>query len=274
METQQQSKIRGLFPIFSESITLAFATAGLYAVAFAYEAGYLTYFEIPTHLVRPSITTLVLSVIACATALLSTIKFLNFLTPLFNILVSDKHAKWRTVIFINCLLLIPILFVIAIYPWSWILSGWMLGILTFINFLYIGIPIILNYFFKSEPSVHLAIEKSLDNDPLSILQWLSNRGAMPYLNMFFIFIITIGLGWAVGNSKAMKEDTFDVLIDLEPMIMVRSYDQYILFKPIDIKNKTFDRRFRIIPLEGVTQDFEHTKLGQFKLDKNIEQLEE
>ena len=271
MEMRQQSKTHGLFPIFSESITLAFATAGLYAVAFAYEAGYLAYFEIPTHLVRPSITTLVLSVIACATALLSTIKFLNFLTPLFNILVSDKHAKWRTVIFINCVLLIPIAFVIAIYPWSWILSGWMLVIFAFFNLLYIGIPIILNYFFKSESSFGLAVEKSLQNDPLDITQWLLKRGAMPYLIWFLIFIIIIALGWAVGNSKAMKEDTFDVLIDLEPMIMVRSYDQYILFKPIDIKNKTFDRRFRIVPLGGVTQDFEHIKLGQLKLDKNIEE---
>lgn len=269
MNAQTQSKFSSLFHNFSESITLAFITGGLYAVAFSYEAGYLGYFEIPTHLVRPSITTLVLSVFACVTALLSAIKFLNLITPLLNILISDKHAKWRYVILVNTIILLPILFILSIYPWSLNLFKLILVGLVFSNIFFIGIPVALNFFFKTEPTFDLAIEKSYQNDPLDITQWIIKRGALPHLIWFIVFIVAIGLGWAVGNSKAIKEETFDVLVDSEPMIMIRSYDQYILFKPIDINNKSFDKRFRIVPITNINQDFEHTKIGKLELQKGL-----
>jgi hypothetical protein len=258
----------------TEGFIIALATAELYAVAFNYDAGYLSFFHIPSHLVRPSVTTIVLATIACIMSIASAIKFLNFITPLLRIQISKKHAHWRLPVKINCMLLIPSIYTIAIYPWSTKLTAWLIIAILAVNFVLIGIPVIANYFSKDKLPTHESINKSItSDDPLDFQQWIIEKVGRSNFALVFGMLVLVGLSWITGNAKAMQDQYFDFLEGPSPQVVLRSYDDYLLTKPIDTKARTFDFRYQIVPIGDTTLKLTKLKTGKLRLEEDVQPAE-
>ena len=237
----------------------------MYCVAFFYEQGSLSYFDIPQHHIRVSISTLVISIIACLTALVTALNLVNLITPLVNMIWTTEQKRTKIVVSLNVFLLVPIIFIIANYPLRKEIFLWSIAALCFFNFLYFGIPIIFAVVFRDRRSMGDQIDESLKADDTFDLQALLRRRGIKVDKLFFATFVTlifVGMGWVVGNSGAVKMTDFDV-IEGTNYFIVRQYDDVLLVKEFDEKNKEFGDNYALMPLEGEIK-IARKKIGRLK----------
>ena len=223
----------------------------MYCVAFFYEQGFLSYFDIPQHHISVSVSTLVISTIACLSAIVTALKFVNLITPLVNVIWTAKQKRTKIFVILNVFLLVPIIFVIANYPFRKEIFLWSLAALCFFNFLYFGLPILFAAVFRDRKSVGEQIDESLKaDDPLDIQALLRRKGIKTDMVFFVTFgaLMFVGMGWVVGNSKAVKMTNFDV-IEGTNYFIVRHYNEVLLVKEFNEEKKEFGDNYALIPLD-------------------------
>lgn len=191
----------------------------------------------------------------------------NFITPFLHFMESTKSERWRPVFVLNGLISVPSIFLLAVYPWNWVLS---LGIIAFamlLNIVFIGFPLLCNLISKRRVPAHQAVRESLRvADILSFQDWLVQKGAGFYLSGLLTYGGLLFASAIVGHSTAMKEVRFDILDETSPtQIVIRGYEGFIVTKPIDVSSRTFDSRYQIVPLSEGVVHFKNEKIGTLTL---------
>ena len=83
---------RSLSDYISEATLITVATVIAYSIAFLYEAGYFSAFNIPFHLIQVQLDTVLIIVIALSTVFLSLFSFINFISMTWpkNWVIQEK----------------------------------------------------------------------------------------------------------------------------------------------------------------------------------------
>jgi hypothetical protein len=237
----------------------------MYCVAYFYEKGQLSHFNIPESHIHVSVTTLVVSVVACISALAIALKFLNFTAPILSTIWTAKNQRTKVFAACNLAVLVPAIFVISCYPPDKTIFMWCGIALLVFNFIYFGVPLLFGIIFRTRKSASELIDDSLKaEDPFDLQAMLQRRGIKADFFFLAVFgsLVLVGMGWVVGNSKAIKMTEFDVIEGTESFV-VRHYDDFLLVKEFNEEKKTFGSVYAIIPVDKPVI-LERRKIGRLK----------
>lgn len=223
--------------LFNITVLIAVVPAYIYFCSFEYEQGFCDHFNIPTYLIAPNLTTILIFATSIWSILFSALKMLGFSTPLFRNVKNENKKHLRPVRFINGVFLVIVILMFFSYPLSWTLLWALLAFGLFLNLITWGFPLI--YLFERKKTV---AEKISDiqanpdkNDILNILLDTLNTKE----RLFILVLISIPfLSYFIGNGQALKQTSFQTLADRPNIVVIRKYDDMFICTPFDNKQKT------------------------------------
>lgn len=222
--------------IFNTTVTLAVIPAYVYFCAFQYEQGYCDCFNVPTYLISPNLTTILVFATTIWTILFSALKVLSLSTPFFREIKEESKKHLQSILFVNGVLLVIIILMFYSYPFSWILVWVLLGLAFLINLLTWGFPFI--YFFNRKKSVAqkiIDIQKFFsEDDVLSILFAKLNAKERLFV---LVLILIPPLAYFIGAGQALKQTSFQILADKPNIVVLKKYDNMFICSPYDKKTK-------------------------------------
>ena len=229
---------------FEKSLFLAALPFFGYITAYNYEKGYLSFFNIPSLLIRLSLEDVIVATSVLVSGLF--VFYYLFLTiiALFWKLIN-KSERGRT------LKITLILFFIA-SPYIFIFNNITLldkliialAMLLYLLFYEFGLPII---FQKGTLEERLVKENRAHEKATIVENYIFSK---PKLKLFYLAILTLfytsGLAFFAGVRDAGKQTDYLVFSDKDTYAVVRNYSDRIIVVKIDDKLKSLKENVRII----------------------------
>ena len=95
--------------LFNITVLIAVVPAYIYFCSFEYEQGFCDHFNIPTYLISPNLTTILIFATSIWSILFSALKMLGFSTPLFKNVKNENKKHLQPVRFINGVFLVIVI---------------------------------------------------------------------------------------------------------------------------------------------------------------------
>jgi len=230
----------------SATLLVAICTIFGYAVAYAHESGYATFFRMPEGLIHIRLET-VLIVMAG----------LFFFILLLVLLANGVCMAWPTKVTALQRALIRISFVaifaavlLVLYRSHWQYWGWGVLALAFLCFFEFGLPFL--HYKKGTYEERLQAQEEYDRNIVSLFDILrSYLGRGPYLVLNVLIFIT-ALSYFVGHASAMHQEEFLVLRVPRELVVLRASPDRLICASFDRKARVLGESFIVIGLEGDT----------------------
>lgn len=216
----------------SEGVVIALVTAALYAFCYSYEAGYLSYYNVPASFISLSITAII-------PALMNGILYITFIVAWLSACIYGMESKYH-----SSRLFSGIAFIAWIYLAAYYLNKGVIFI-TFAIYsvlIFIATKTILEYIEKRARKfrayAYIIDRKFLrtDNRKKSSLAWSSLQ------NFFTLLLIIIGpmfLAYSAGKTSAASKTSHATIQNLEfgKSRIIRKYGTTVIMHPINTDNK-------------------------------------
>lgn len=218
-----------------------------YFLAFRYEEGFCSVFQIPSSLISLSLINIFIGIGA----------LVGILFLLYGVvdLIIRFLPKRENPIFDSLRVLLPGFLLLIVYlvlfgkfwqEWVWILSTFLF--LCFLEFIF---PL---FTFPKEKTYFEKLKAQQRSDTKEAAQQLRKMEGVlllgiPWRVIYKIFLLSLGLlylslfSYAVGRSIALKQKEFLVFYDSQPMVILRIYDDTIISAPFNKTTKEVEKKF-------------------------------
>jgi len=254
METQKtrnKPKLTSVIGGVEKGVILALLPFVGYVTAYNYEKGYLSYFGIPSFLIRIGLE----EVITAATVVLTGLFGLYYLMAILYLFkdLLTKSAKGFT-------LFKSIVLFLFLYPFIFTFNSGILldklitslAILFAILFWQFGFPIIFQRGNTLEEKIIKA--DKVDNEVCTIEDLILSRPKLKITYLTFIVILVFsGLASSAGSRDAAKQKDYLLFSNNGTYVVIRAYANKYIAVEINDKSKHIESRVKIIPADN---DFE------------------
>jgi len=225
--------------IEKDGVLLAIIPFAGYLVAFSFEAGYSSYYDIPMRFIDLNFLIIILATAAVALFLYPFYLYIHIAIAM----KKENHVFWRVLSSI-LLFLLPPLFLLAYSDFSvetqrffWITSG-------LIAVYYFVLPLLScqakgNYWFEVEKMLYTKPprEETL-YEVYEEARLRSGKGKLfDYIHSFLVFAVPLVLCFLIGKSYAKTDTKFWVLKDSQDTILLRKYGDYMILKKYDMSTR-------------------------------------
>ena len=225
-----------------EALFIAILSAGAYWLTFIYEAGYLSSFDLPLHLVEVSLQTTFIVALALTGAMWVLFSLINIVAMSW-----PEHPAIQQKVFRICLMLLYPLWHWLNYrfrPQDWIVYLFPLAFIVIFELLW---PLLV--FHKKGRSLRERIiadetAESPARERMIFGRIFAAFGPHAY-NLFIFLIIGSVLSYTAGRAKSETQKEYFVFDDAPNVAVVRIYHDMIIAVPFDLGTKTIQSQIII-----------------------------
>jgi len=217
--------------LFNDAIFLGVITAIGYCLAYTYELSTKGYYLLPNYFVSIDLTKIIGSSIL---VFLGIAIVILFMAQVESILSKIKYREW-------------ILFILFIC--SVIFRGYFPS-----KLMWMVIILIVIFLFYSKFTWHSPILKK----------------AQIFVNLTTVLLIGVFISAGMGDYFARTKDSYLIINNPDPMVVIDTYKDYFIIAPVDLKNKTISPKFQLIeikPDEKKPLILQSLKTGPLKVDE-------
>lgn len=235
-----------------------------YLVAFIFEQGYISYFGIPSQLIRITIENIVLAIIGVFSGLSIYIFLSDFIAPIINVFYKGRKNPIMKAVYITSIETIIISAIFLPFLNTTLLRKLLifLGLALYLSFNNFIIPIIfakkgLSFSQKLESEDKVVINRiSLIN----IISQGDNRLSL----LLIIAVVFLIMSYQAGSYLAStQKDFLSFQINGEKNVIIREYGQKYVAVEIDPETKIIENNITLIPYTTQIK-FELEKIGPLK----------
>jgi hypothetical protein len=252
-----ESKRASFLGALPEALFVALLTGGAYWLAFVYEAGYLSSFDLPPHLVEVSLQTTLIVALALSGAIWVVFSVINIF-----LMSWPKHPAIQQKVFrIMLMLLFPIWHLLnyGFRTQDWVYYG---IFLVFIVILELVWPLLV---FRKKGSLRerFIADEIAEASPQerTIFGRIFDAFGPGAYGLLLLFVIGSLLAHTAGRAKAETQKEYFVFADAPDVAVVRIYHDTIIAVP-------FDRRTRTIQSQVIVWKIGTEKVA-LTLDKDV-----
>lgn len=248
-------------PRISEGVLLALLSAGAYLLAYYYEKGYASAFNIPTSFINISLS----SILTFGTILVGLILFLMpFINFFFMVTVGRIHpALLRAIIPIA---FIFIFLLIQVYFFGFqTLRDWYLVLIYVVVFslLQLAFPLIQSG--KTYVS-KLEAQEKIDGEVVDAYALIQNKFGKDSLLVIIAFILGMYIALSAGRAEAINQKDFLVTNSTPELVVLRIYGDNLICVPFDRITGEIEQNFSVIKNTGdISLALKLEELGQLHL---------
>ncbi len=232
---------------FNLTVVLTVIPAYIYFTCFIYEQGVCNRFGIPSYLINPSLTTILIFGTTIWGIIFSSLKVLGLSTPLFKAVGNENMKHLRVVHGINALSLIIAILMFYAYPFSWTLVLVLLVVIAMLNFITWGLPLLLRITEK-KPTKDKLLEMQGEKDNFDLLIYLT-EGLTKQERLFLLILIFIPIiSYFFGDGQALKQKEFQLLALNKNIVVLKKYDDLLVCSSFDRKTKLLGDSLVLIKL--------------------------
>lgn len=251
----------------SEGLIIAGITLFSYLVAFSYQAGYASYFQIPLQFITISITTIFISfayVLGIAVGAYYIFSLIWIFTPKDNDPVSFSIRKLVIVFIFELFIFIPF----TKFNWTTVILFFsILIIFIFFEFIF---PLI-----TQRKSDNTYAEKLIAQEEIEIyfqkntlVSEIDKRFGRWFVTSLLYVLLALGYSYAVGYNKAESKEYFYVT-DKDTVILA-IYNDLLITSKYDRKTKTLNGISNLTKIDQTKNiEISKEKTGKLKVKKII-----
>lgn len=254
--------------IFTESTMLAAIPALGYWVAFVYELGYFSYFELPGTFVEVALNSILLNSLSVVTGLGAFLIIIDFIRRIMSGVTEALKFTLYKLLFAYFLVYgfglvfnrshkeIQILLLIIALPIIWREVLWPMWKYRHLN----GLGNKVTAARAKDFEFDSAIDKITDK-----------TGATPFLLLAFIYLVSI-FSYLAGGYTANKQTSFFISDEKPNFVLVRKYEENWLTVKVDLENGIVLKTYELIPIDTI-KTFSKRNIGRLKaLKENIDDV--
>jgi len=216
-----------------------------YLLAYNYEKGFLSSFNIPASYVQVSVEAVIVSISSLALSLMIIYPFIDVFAPILQLIdkSSEKGKAWFSTIILT---LISCAFVF-IFMSTTTINKIIISLSWFFCwiFYYFGVPLILSR--KKTMEAKLREVNKIDKNVPSFIDFIWDKPVLfSYWSLFLLVFLFAFLAHMVGVKKAASEKQFLVYNKEEPYAILRTYRNYNLAVGYDKESKIINNKVLII----------------------------
>ena len=259
---------------------ISFITLYGYIVAYAYEVGYLSYFDLPDFLVRIGIESIVRSSVITTYVILTIYVSLKIFVFFFSSLSSSERETnhTRESIYLSAIILIlNIPFVVAIAQNTLDIAIFS-GLILFAYFLiFIFLSIFVENLSPNNIKAIYVMGKSLDFFKFEKKIFSKTQIVIVFF-LIILILYSVVLSKLLGRSGASRESEFLTFSsNEETYIIVRKYEDRFIAVNINKENRTLNNKYMLIAsgieLRGETKTIGPIRnAGEFSISRYFENL--
>lgn len=248
METNNTNKISSFL---TEGVLIALASAFVYLITYAYEAGYCSHFDIPRTFISLNITTILVAAASVGTVIFSSMHLLGFSVPLLKAGVnpSEKQEPFRMLFLLNGMFLIAGIFLLKSYDFSWQGFWIFLATVFFFNLVQFGPGLVAHRKKESLGERFKAINQ--DRDVFDIWEFLIEKLGRDKLIFIFWLAMSFMVAYFIGNGEANRQKEFLTLKAPESYVLLRNYGDLIIAAPIDRNKRLVEKEFLMLRASSI-----------------------
>lgn len=248
-----------------QGIVLASVPAVAYLLAFLFEFGYASTYNIPVELISLSTTQFCIALIAIVSIVLMGFYLFNTIFKTIH-LITHKHPKIDRIatswsVWIAIAIICTTFVHIPFRDGKWL-------ILIFIICLAIA-DFALIPFIKWISSKLNENDKDFQNslkEKLPISRLEQYTGVKASIALTTLVVLLLG-SFFLGISEATRKDTYMVSYGESSMIVLRVYDGNMIVAEFDPKTKNLDKNFSVIPVGSSDRTFVFDQVGKLNIPK-------
>ncbi len=232
----------------SEGLLLAGLTALSYAVTFAYEAGYSTYFGIPKQLIAVNLTTMLIaagSLLGAMVMVYSIANFLWMLSPKQDDLVSFVVRRYIKIVIICFIAVLPL-----IRHWqAWLTFLAVILVIAFFEFVF---PLITQRK-KSTYAEKLREQENIEQRVKVHLLWHVidlKYGRWLVTTLVYVYI-GITFAYNFGRQYAESREEFFVAVNQNNSVILAIYDDTLVTAEVNHETKSLIGPISVTKLDNI-----------------------
>jgi len=224
--------------LLSDAFFVAAASAFSYAVAYAYRAGFASYFDLPPLLLTPTLGAMLHAAAAIGAVLAM---FAMIVNNVWLFLPKTMTAVTRR---IYLLVFMTVLFALVFYrlftyKWGWLI---LVGISCFFGFFEFIFPLITRRNVAGYENKLIAQDK-FDDSQLTLLDQIGNRFGYKGMGLVFLVVVLLLFAHSVGYANAKEQEDFFVLADAPDYVVAAIDDDMAILVAYDVTTMTLKRTF-------------------------------
>jgi hypothetical protein len=237
--------------IIDTTLIIAIIPAYIYFVTFEYENGFCNNFGIPTYLIEPSLTTILIFATTLFGVFFSSIKALGLSLPFFKAVDDEKKTHLRGINKINGICIFGGILMIYAYPFSWKLILIISSVTLILNLITWGIPLLLLIRKKKslkEKLQQVEDENVEDTDKIDWLVHLFKKLNNKERTFFFVILVIPYISFLFGNGEAMKQKEFLTICNNENTVVLKKYNDIFVCAKFNRKTNQLSDSLILIKL--------------------------
>jgi hypothetical protein len=240
----------------SEGILIAIASSGAYLLAFYYEKGFSSFFEIPVNFVSVSFV----NIFIFGTFLIGFLVLFFLPANIVTLVLFRLPPELSRSVFPVLLCLV----FIAVHLYTFGLSNWtplVIGVAVALFFLLFELvwPLIMHRD-RSRYIEKLEAQRELDKKEVNLVDLIQRLYGIGPIITILALLLGINFSESVGKAQAMKQTDFLVTNTSLEMVVLQIYGENMICAPFNRDTKEVQTRFTIIKMA------EDSKLA-FNLEK-------
>ncbi len=238
--------------LLDKSLVLAGLPFWGYSIAYVFEVGYLSFFNLPNYLIRLSIENVIVTTFIL-TLLISVYSFLIAEYIIFPIVLPGILNKqnpidysFRIIIAIYFIIYLPFLALSTNSDITQFITSSIFILITLLVY-YFLFPIFLYKNKKISYQNKVAELTKEDNRIITFMDFLLSQQALKYTLGLLLIIVSLMLSFAIGKKYAsIKSDFLIFTKDHKDFAIVQMYQNDKIGVEIDVKNKKIKKSFLIL----------------------------
>ena len=249
--------------IFTESTMLAVIPALGYWVAFVYELGYFSYYELPSNFVEVALNSILINSLSVVIGLGVFLIIIDFIRRIMSGVAEALRSTIYKLLFAYFLVFgfglvfdrphkeIQILILVLVLPIIWREVLWPMWKYRHLNGL--------------GNKVAAAKAKDLEIDSF-IDKITETTGAAPVLVLVFVHLLSV-FSYLAGGYSANKQASFFISDEKPNFILIRKYEENWLTVKVDLENGLVLKTYELIPIDTI-KTFSKRNIGRLKALKD------
>jgi hypothetical protein len=233
--------------LFNITILITVVPAYIYFCSFNYEQGICNRYHIPSYLISPSITTVLIFATTIWSAIFSSLKILGISTPFFRQIEEENRKHLNSIRFLNGVVIVISVLIFFSYPLSWTVVLGLLAFAFFVNLITWGFPFVYLYQRKKPLAERIkGIQQTAgDSDLFSFaLEALTNKERL----FIFILVVIPFVCYFIGDGEALKQSHYQTIANRPNLVVLRKYDDVFICAGFDRKTKKINDSLILIKL--------------------------
>lgn len=224
--------------VLTDAFVLAIASGFLYLVAFFYEWGYCSHFQIPINLISPNPSTVLVAAAVVGTFLVASVQLFGFAVPLLRAGTkpTSRQAPYGEVFMLNAFLLLLGAVLLRAYGIS--VNGFLffLAGAAIFNFLFFGLGLMVEKGTMAERFSSIGKSRK-DGDALNGWGWMEDHFGRRQTLAVMALVAFLSIAYVVGNGEAARQTRYLMLTEHPGYALLRMYGDQVIAGQVDAASR-------------------------------------